>query len=345
MERVVKPKGIFLVLLITLSLVMAACGGGNPSGGQDSSPSGSSGQNSSQNLPDKVRIGYHPWLANFLVAIDQGFFEEAFSEYGVEVEMVKMEQAGPIIDGMKAGQIDLSSSVSSFVVAGTASGADLVVLGTAEAAAKSNAIIVPGDSPIQQISDLRGKKVAVVSGSNSHIILVRALESVGLTPNDIELVPLNPTEAVSAFASGAIDAWAIWDPFRGSAELGGARTLFDNEKYMVITDHPVARKAFYDQYPDLVKVYLEALLKTDRWMKENPDQSKDIWASANGFQSDVAEIAWGRRGFDLRPFNDVDREQIAIVTDFYLKQGIITSAPDVESRVDNSLIEEILAAQ
>ena len=87
---------------------------------------------------------------------------------------------------------------------------------------------MPKDSPIQSVADLKGKKVGLNKGSNVHFLLVRALESAGIGYDEIEPAFLPPADARAAFASGAIDAWAIWDPFQASAEQTlGARVLTD----------------------------------------------------------------------------------------------------------------------
>lgn len=330
-----RPVWLVIVLILML-LVVSGCG--------NRSVSNSSGSTTgtTHDLPAKVKIGYHAHLATFIVARDQKFFEEEFGKDGVQVEMVKLEHAGPLIDALKAGEIDMSSSVPSFIVAGLASGADLVVLGTTEASEQSNAVIVPADSPVKTVSDLKGKNVAVVSGSNSHLMLESALAEAGLDPEDIHLVPLEPTEARAAFASGAIDAWAIWSPFRDAAELDGARTLFENGKYLVLTDHPVVRSDFHSKYPQLSERFLAALKRTDDWINANPAEAQRLWSEENGLDTKVGELAWQRRIFIFRPVDDSDLDVFEKVVDFYINKGIIGDRLDFRSKIDNSSIEKVI---
>ncbi|MFX7984951.1 ABC transporter substrate-binding protein, partial [Acinetobacter baumannii] len=77
-------------------------------------------------------------------------------------------------------------------------------------------------------ADLKGKKVALNKGSNVHYLLVKALEKAGLKYSDIQPVFLPPADARAAFERGAVDAWAIWDPFLAAVEKqSGARLLLD----------------------------------------------------------------------------------------------------------------------
>ena len=85
-------------------------------------------------------------------------------------------------------------------------------------APKGEAILVPKDSKLQSVADLKGKKVALNKGSNVHYLLVKALEKAGVRYSEIEPVFLPPADARAAFERGAVDAWVIWDPFQAAAE-------------------------------------------------------------------------------------------------------------------------------
>ena len=93
---------------------------------------------------------------------------------------------------------------------------------------RGEAILVPQNSPIKTLADLKGKKVALNKGANVHFLLVRALESAGVKYSEIEPIYLAPADARAAFERGAVDAWVIWDPFLAAAEAAtGAATLID----------------------------------------------------------------------------------------------------------------------
>ena len=95
-------------------------------------------------------------------------------------------------------------------------------------APEAEAILVPKDSPLKTVADLKGKNVALNKGSNVHYLLVKALEKAGLAYSDIEVSFLPPADARAAFEKGAVDAWVIWEPFLAAAEAAtGARQLAD----------------------------------------------------------------------------------------------------------------------
>jgi sulfonate transport system substrate-binding protein len=82
------------------------------------------------------------------------------------------------------------------------------------------------DAPINSIADLKGKRVGYVRATTAHYFLARQLAEVGLGFNDIEAVNLTPADGYSAFASGSLDAWAIYG-YNGQLAVAkhGARIL------------------------------------------------------------------------------------------------------------------------
>src|SRR4029077_16738960 len=117
-----------------------------------------------------------------------------------------------------------------------AAGAPLVYVANEPAAPLSEAILVPKDSPIRGVAELKGKKVALNKGSNVHYLLVKALEKAGLSYADVTPVFLKPSDARAAFEHGDVDAWAIWDPFQASAEVAiEARTLANGDN--LVSNH------------------------------------------------------------------------------------------------------------
>lgn len=78
---------------------------------------------------------------------------------------------------------------------------------------KAVSLLVPTNSKIKSITDLKGKKIAFQKASIGHYLTVRALEKEGLKLSDIESVSLPPPDANVAFSQGKVDAWFIWEPF------------------------------------------------------------------------------------------------------------------------------------
>ena len=121
---------------------------------------------------------------------------------------------GPqLLEALNTGSIDFGHTGEAPPIFAQAAGAPLVYLAHEPPSPASEGIIVPKDSDIASIQDLKGKKIALNKGSNVHYLLVRLLEQAGISYDEIETIYLPPADARAAFESGSIDAWVIWDRF------------------------------------------------------------------------------------------------------------------------------------
>ena len=124
----------------------------------------------------------------------------------------------PLLEALNVGAIDFGNTGEAPPIFAQAAGAPIQYVAYEPPAPKGEAILVPKDSKLNSVADLKGKKVALNKGSNVHYLLVKALEKAGVKYSEIEPVFLAPADARAAFERGAVDAWVIWDPFQAAAE-------------------------------------------------------------------------------------------------------------------------------
>jgi sulfonate transport system substrate-binding protein len=115
-----------------------------------------------------------------------------------------------IVEAMNAGAIDLGSWSEIPLVFAAASGANVKAIAVEKGDVNRQAVIVPKDSPIRTLADLRGKRVGYVRATTAHYFLLKMLQQAGLSFADITAINLSPTDGRAAFQSGALDAWAIY---------------------------------------------------------------------------------------------------------------------------------------
>ena len=156
--------------------------------------------------------------------------EKRLKEVGVDnVKWVEFQFGPPLLEALGAGAVDIGVVGDTPPIFAQAAKANLVYVASTPASA--SAILVPKDSPIRSVADLKGKKVAIAKGSSSHNLTIQALAKNGLSFGDIEPVYLAPADAVAAFSTGSVDAWTIWDPYFAIAEnKHNARILVDTER-------------------------------------------------------------------------------------------------------------------
>src|SRR5258708_39704302 len=174
-----------------------------------------------------VRIGYQKY-GKLVLLKGRGTLEKKLGPLGYTVSWTEFPSGPPLLEALNVGSIDFGISGETPPIFAQAPGAPLVYLAYDPPAPQGEAILVPKDSSLKSVADLRGRKVALNKGSNVHYLLVKALEKAGLKYTDIEPVFLAPADALAAFTRGSIDAWVIWDPYEAAAEaLTGARILAD----------------------------------------------------------------------------------------------------------------------
>ncbi|MBP5976224.1 aliphatic sulfonate ABC transporter substrate-binding protein [Brasilonema sp. CT11] len=184
---------------------------------------------------------------------------------------------------------------------------------------KGEAILVPKDSPIKTVADLKGKKVTFAKGSNTNYLVVKALEKAGLQYSDIKVASLQPADARAAFEGKNIDAWAIWDSYLAAAQKAtDARTLTDGTGLAANRGYYLAAKSFAEVHPDTLKKVLEEVNKVSEWAKSNPAEVAKFLSPALGINADILEIAEKRRDYGVLPITDeVIAKQQDIADAFY----------------------------
>ena len=147
---------------------------------------------------------------------------------GTHISWIEFPAGPQMLEALNVGSIDIGSTGDIPPIFAQAAGADLVYIGSEPPKPKAEVILVAQGSPIHNVAELKGKKVAFQKGSSSHNLLLRALQLAGLKFSDIQPVYLAPADARAAFQQGNVDAWAIWDPYYSAALLqGGARVLIE----------------------------------------------------------------------------------------------------------------------
>ena len=169
-----------------------------------------------------------------------------------------------------------------------------------------NAILVPSDSPISALAELKGKKISVPFGSTAHAMLIRAIQDLGWDPNrDVEIVTQTPEVAGSALRAHQIDAHANFVPFGELFPFRGfARKIYDGSSTGVTTTHGIqVRSDYAAQHPEIVVAFLKATLEADRLFAADPEGLSEKLAGWTGVDAEVYYAFHGPRGIQTRDYS------------------------------------------
>jgi sulfonate transport system substrate-binding protein len=271
-----------------------------------------------QNADNVIRIGYQKYGTLVLLKA-RGSLEKRLGRMHVEVRWTEFPAGPQLLEGLNVGSIDFGIAGEAPPIFAQAAGADLVYVGNEPQASAGEAILVPKNSPIKSVAELKGKKVALNKGSNVHFLLVKLLEKAGVRYNDIDPIFLTPADARAAFERGSVDAWAIWEPFLAAAQIQtGARILADGNG--VVSNHQffLASRSYASKRADVVAVALEELAAVDQWAKTNRKDAAAALQPQIGLDQATLELALSRNGYGVTPVSDaVLAEQQRIADTFY----------------------------
>ncbi len=193
-----------------------------------------------------------------------------------------------------------------------------------EESPRSEAILVQADSPIREVAELKGKRIALNKGSNVHYLLVRALEAAGVSYDEVRPVFLPPADARAAFESKSIDAWVIWDPYYAAVERAGAcRVLVDGTGLVGNRGFYLASRGLATDHPDVLQELVEELAVTSRWVEENQDASVKFLAETLGMEVATIDLAERRRHYGVRPIDTAVTDNQQQVADCLARIGLI----------------------
>jgi NitT/TauT family transport system substrate-binding protein len=291
-----------------------------------------------------LRVGYlpitHSTLPLFVYAQSQGRLEH------FNLEMIRFSKWPEMAETIQAGKVDAGGSILNSLAIKIASRG--VPFNTVLMAVRDGSVLIVRKD-IKDVSELRGKTVAIPSRFSPHYILLHQyLTDHGLEPGvDVKTVEMKPPDMVSALAAGAIDGYIVAEAFGVMAErLAVGRVLIlskdieipgskSNECVIAI------RGEFIDKYPEAVQEFVDKLIQAGIWAEENPLEAAKLIAPYLGQDPETIIRSLndpkGRTRFiDLYP----REEELAVFQDYMLRIGLMKEGIDIKEFVDERFAAE-----
>lgn len=319
---------VLFLLGIGLNWAIAACNNTPP-------PTSSASPAASPTAtPAKVvRIG-HQKFDPFTLVKARGGLEKRLQPLGVSVEWKEFQSGPPMLEALNVGSIDIGRTGDAPPVFAQAANAPLLYIGGSAPKDRSSGILVPANSAIQTLGDLRGKKIAFTKGSSANYLLAKALKSAGIKWTDIESANLTPADARAAFQQGNVDAWVIWDPFYAAAQApGDVRVVKDSKGLAANRDFYLANKSFAQPNVKIIEAIREETQTVATWADANPEEVTKILAPILNVDVSILDVVTRRRSYGFEPIQaDMVAEQQEIADTFF-ELGLIPKQLKVEEVV------------
>lgn len=282
----------------------------------------------------RVSVDYAYYNPVSLLLKEKGWLEQAFEEEGIEVVWTLSLGSNKALEFLRGGSLDFGSTAGAASVIGRANGLPIRAV-YVYSKPEWTALVTAPDSQIKTIEDLKGKAVAVTRGTDPHIFLLRALDSVGLTERDIKPVLLQHPDGYTALSKGQVDAWAGLDPHMAKGELqGNARLFFRNadlNTYGILN----VREAFAETYPDTVAKVLSIYERAREYALLHPEELQAALVEAAKIDPAVAQRQLEQRTDLTNPIVGADHRDTFLAAGAILQKiGVIRDGVDVPTVVD-----------
>jgi sulfonate transport system substrate-binding protein len=228
-----------------------------------------------------------------------------------------------MMEAMSTGSVDLGAVGDTPPIFAQAANANIVYV-AGSPITNGQGILVPANSTISTIADLKGKRIGVAKGTSAHNVLVATLEKAGLSWADITPVYLSPPDAGPAFANGSIEAWAIWDPYFAIGEKRqNGRILINAHEVAKTNSFYLANRDFANANVPETREIIDGLAEAARWAEGHRADVAAALAAVTGVPLEVQVVAANRASFTIGPVTDDIIITQQAVADRFFRLGLI----------------------
>jgi sulfonate transport system substrate-binding protein len=291
--------------------------------------------------PKELRVDYAYYSPTSLVLKKFGWLEEAVKPQGSEVKWVLSAGSNRALEYLGSDSVDFGSTAGLAALLARANGNPIRAVYVCSRP-EWTALAVAKDSPIQKITELKGKKIAATKGTDPYLFLLRSLSQAGLHKNDVEIVHLQHADGRVALERGDVAAWAGLDPHLAASELeAGSRILYHNINFNTYAFLDVSEK-FANAYPEQVPVVIQAYERARKWAIANPGELAKILAEESRLSLAVAERQLKRTDFSNPLIGAEHRDALAAAAPILTEEALVKPGVDL-AKVLNELIDPAYA--
>lgn len=254
----------------------------------------------------------------------------------------------PMLEAVNDNAIDVGQVGNTPPIFAAAANGDIDIVGALRSTA-GDAVLVPGNSPMHNLADLRGKTIAVAKGSSANGTLLNTLTRAGLKPTDVTISYLQPADAYAAFSQGSVAAWVIWDPYVSEAVLDlGARKLVSGTDAATgsglaagtrlsngYTFQVANRSSLGDAGKSAaIGDYVTRIAEADLWAKTHGTEWASLYSQQTGIPPNVADLAVPNIVLSPMLIDDAVVTSEQKLADAFYSAGQLPGHVDVNAYVD-----------
>ena len=291
--------------------------------------------------PKEIRIDWATYNPVSMVLKDKGWLEKEFEKDGIKIRWVQSAGSNKALEFLNAGSIDFGSTAGSAALVAKINGNPIKSI-YVYSRPEWTALVTAKDSKITKIEDLKGQRVAVTRGTDPHIFLVRALQSVGLTEKDIKPVLLQHPDGATALSRGDVQAWAGLDPMMAAAEVEHGARLFYRNKDANTWGILNTREQFLKDHPELVQRVLKVYEAARKYSLANYDEVKKTFIAVTKLPETVVDKQLKERTELTHSKIGAPQRESILAAGLALQQaGVIAANVDVKAALDTLIDDSV----
>ncbi|WP_092442548.1 MULTISPECIES: aliphatic sulfonate ABC transporter substrate-binding protein [unclassified Pseudomonas] len=280
---------------------------------------------------ETLRIGYQKSSTLITLLKTQGKLDKALAQADIDVSWHEFPSGLPLLEALNVGNVDVSADVADTVpIFAQAAQAKLTYFAQEAPSPSAQAIVVAKDSPLQQLADLKGKKVAVTKAAGAHYLLIAALNQAGLKFSDIQPAYLSPADGRAAFENHKVDAWVTWEPFLSGVQRQlPTRTLADGSGLASYKRYYLTSTPYAKAHPEVLKVVYEQLRDAGDWIKHHPRDAAQVLGPLWGnLDVETVEAANAHRSYQVQPVKADQLDEQQKIADAFFAAGLLPKSVD-----------------
>jgi NitT/TauT family transport system substrate-binding protein len=326
-------------ITLAAATALTACSSGGDAGTGTSTESGGAGDTTAVRMATLPWIGYGPWF----IAEEQGIFEEN----GLDVEQTNFNTDADLNAAFVSGNVDVANVATHTALLMQQAGVPVKIVMIEDISTTADAIVVPAG--VGSVDDLAGKRIAYEQGTTSDLLLNYALDTAGLTIDDVTPVPMAASDAGAALIGGQVDLAVTYEPYISTALEQGEdlELLFTaGELPGLVSDVLVVSDSYLESNGDTISALVESWGSAIEYYESDTEAARGIIADAVGEEADALTTAFEGVTYYTRAENaselggSFSTETIPLVLKAAESAGIITGEVNVNGLVDTSFVEE-----
>jgi sulfonate transport system substrate-binding protein len=252
--------------------------------------------------------------------------------------------AAPLVEALNADAIDTGLVGDAPFTFGAAAGVPIKAIAATREGRGGLAIVVPNESPVRSLADLKGKRIATGRGSIGHQLVLAALEKEGLPLNAVQFVFLLPADAKAAYSRGSVEAWSTWEPYVSQEELlSGARRVANGEGITPGLGFQAARTDAIAARREELAEFIRRLAAARAWANGNVAGYARTWSGLMNVPEPVAQRWFARARTRVVPVDDRVAADEQGNIDLYARAGLVRRRIVAADILDRSFTDAIRA--